>query len=257
MDVCAAFSVAETFRSSRSRATPYVIFFWIVFGVRTHSIGRTWVFITPLFVQLVGYSVVPCTLCLVGISEPTRSNHRANSFVDVISTCVSGDATYKLALFLKFVFCTQVCAVPAAELDLLQPFIVFTPCWNIATCRDALSLMSRLWLWSAGAACTLCRRTHDGRVDSPRPKLSCAKDALRQHSNRVGSRVSARTTIRTGAAAMILEGLWFAQCRFACLQLVGRFATHDVQSLRQQTTGSSVVEIMYCIVELWRFHVSV
>ena len=83
------------------------------------------------------------------------------------------------------------------------------------------------------------------------------KDAMRQHPNRVGSRVSARTTIRTGAAAMILKGLWFAQCRFACLQLVGRSATHDVQSLRQQTTGSSVVEIMYCIVELWRFYVSV
>ena len=135
MDVCAAFSVAWAFRSSRSRATPYVILFWTVFGVRTHSIGRTWAFITPLFVELVGSSVVAHTLCLVGISEPTRSNHRANSFVDVILTCVSGDATYKLALFLKF---AQVCAVPAAELDFLQPFIVFTPYWNIATCRDAL-----------------------------------------------------------------------------------------------------------------------
>ena len=132
--------------------------------MRTHAIGRTWAFITPLFVELVGSSVVACTLCLVGISEPTRSNHRANSFVDVILSCVSGHATCKLALFLKFVFCTQVCAVQAAKSDLLQPFIVFTPCWNIATCRDALSLMSRLWLWSAGAECTLCRRTHDGRV---------------------------------------------------------------------------------------------
>ena len=83
------------------------------------------------------------------------------------------------------------------------------------------------------------------------------KDALRQHPNRIGSPVSARTTIGTGAAATILEGLWFAHFRFACLQLVGRFATHDVQSLRQQTTGSSVVEIMYCIVEVWRFYVSV
>ena len=138
MDVCAAFSVAETFRSSRSRATPYVILFWTVFGVRTHSIGRTWAFITPLFVEFVGSSVVACTLCLVGISEPTRSNHRANSFVDVILSCVSGHATCKLALFLKFAFCTQVCAVQAAKSDLLQPFIVFTPYWNIATCRDAL-----------------------------------------------------------------------------------------------------------------------
>ena len=106
MDVCAAFSPAGAFRSSRSRATPYLIFFWIVFGVRTHSIGRTWAFITPLFVEFVGSSVVACTLCLVGISEPTRSNHRANSFVDVILSCVSGHATYKLALFLKFAFCT-------------------------------------------------------------------------------------------------------------------------------------------------------
>ena len=106
--------------------------------MRTNSDGRTWAFITPLFVEFVGSSVVACTLCLVGISEPTGSNHRANSFVDVILSCVSGHATCKLALFLKFAFCTQVCAVPAAELDLLQPFIVFTPYWNIATCRDAL-----------------------------------------------------------------------------------------------------------------------
>ena len=153
--------------------------------------------------------------------------------------------------------------------------------------------MSRLSLWSAGAACTLCTRTRDGLIHPARKFLnvisSCvdsnelellsrpchwsfglqnhfvpcgrlvarAMDALRQQPHRVGSRVRARTIVRTGAAATILEGLWFAHFRFACLQLVGRFATHDVQSLRQQTTGSSVVEIMYCIVELWRFHVSV
>ena len=138
MDVWAAFSPAWTFRSSRSRATPYVIFFWIVFGVPTHSIGRTGAFITLLFVEFVGSSVVACTLCLVGISEPTGSIHRANNFVDVILSCVSFHATYKLGLFQKFAFCTQVRAVQAAKSDLLQPFVVVTPYWNIDTCRDAL-----------------------------------------------------------------------------------------------------------------------
>ena len=93
----------------------------------------------------------------------------------------------------------------------------------ISSCvnSNALELLSRLCHWSFGL------QNHFvpcGRL------VVRVKDALRQHPNRIGSRVSARTTIGTGAAAMILEGLWFAQCRFACLQLVGRVATRDVQS---------------------------
>ena len=221
-----------------------------MFGVRTHSIGRSGAFITLLFVEFVASSVVACTLCIVGISEPTGSNHRANSFVDVILSCVSGHATYKLALFLKFAFCTQVRAVQAAKSDLLQPFIVFTPYWNIATCRDGC-LAFRCGLLAPRAFCA-DGRTVDGLIHSARNFLhliSCvesdelelplrfcrwsfglqkhlvlcgclvvrAKDALRQQPHRVGLRVSARTTMRTGAAATILDGVQ------TCLQLVGRF----------------------------------
>ena len=95
---------------------------------------------------------------------------------------------------------------------------------HLTSCVESneLELLSRPCHWSFGLQNHL---VPCGRL------VVRVKDALRQHSNRVGSRVGARTTIRTGAAAMILEGLWFAHCRFACLQLVGRFATHDVQSL--------------------------
>ena len=46
----------------------------------------------------------------------------------------------------------------------------------------------------------------------------------------------ARIIVRTGAAATILEGLWFAHCRFVCLVCFDRVAIHDVHSEREQST---------------------
>ena len=80
----------------------------------------------------------------------------------------------------------------------------------IPSCVESneLELLSRLCHWSFGF--------HKHLVPCGRLVVR-VKDALRQHPNLIGSRVSARTTIRTGAAATILDGVQ------TCLQLVGRF----------------------------------